>query len=210
MSMAAIRASVPSPPWRCLISTGSRCYAARRVRCKPQRNRGAVNIYTKQPSLDGYDGFIMAGVGNFGRYETQGAVNLPIVDDKLAVRAAWTFTNVDGYIDNVLPDTPYGSRLAGVYDFGGRLSALLKPTDDFTAILRLGYFWSNPVNYGVFAKDIPEGEGIGITPGSLAFAGIPQSATRRPAIRARGRASSNPRPRTCIAGASPTARSISR
>jgi iron complex outermembrane receptor protein len=134
---------------------------------------GAVNITTNPPSLDGFDGYVMAGVGNFGRYETQGAINIPL-DDKVAVRAAWSGTSVDGYIGNAEAGSPYGSRLAGVDDYAGRVSILAKPTDDLEAILRLNYFWSNPVNYGVYPRDIPAG-GIGITPGALAYAGIPQS-----------------------------------
>jgi iron complex outermembrane recepter protein len=136
---------------------------------------GAVNIYTVQPKMNVFDGYLTAGIGNFGRYETQGAINVPIVNDKLAVRAAWTYTSVDGYIHNVLPNAPFGGNLAGVDDFGGRISVLFKPTDNFSAVLRVNYFYSDPVNYGVYAKDIPSGQGIGITPGALAYLGIPQS-----------------------------------
>jgi iron complex outermembrane receptor protein len=135
---------------------------------------GAVNINSVKPNLDTYTGFITAGVGNFGRYETQGAVNFPIVNDKLAVRAAWSYTNVDGYIKNVEPNAPFGGNLAGVDDFGGRLSVLFKPTDNLSAILRVNYFYSDPVNYGVYAKDIPS-QGIGIPYGSLAYTGIPSN-----------------------------------
>ncbi len=136
---------------------------------------GAVNIYSVKPNLDLFGGYLTAGIGNYGRYETQGALNVPIVNDKLAVRAAWTYTSVDGYIHNVEPNAPFGGNLAGVDDFGGRVSALFKPNDDFTAILRVNYFYSDPVNYGVYAKDIPQGEGIGIPPGALAYTGIPSS-----------------------------------
>jgi iron complex outermembrane receptor protein len=136
---------------------------------------GAVNIYSVKPNLDTFGGYLTAGVGNFGRYETQGAVNVPIVNDKLAIRAAWTYESVDGYIHNALPNAPFGGNLAGVNDGAGRVSVLLKPNDDFSAILRGNYFSSDPVNYGVYPKDIPNAQGIGITPGALAYLGIPQS-----------------------------------
>jgi hypothetical protein len=128
---------------------------------------GAVNIYTVKPALDQFGGYITAGIGNYGRYETQGALNVPIVNDKLAIRAAWTYTSVDGYIKNVAPNAPFGGNLAGVDDFGGRVSVLFTPNDRLSAILRVNYFYSDPVNYGVYAKDIPAGEGIGIPNGAL-------------------------------------------
>jgi iron complex outermembrane receptor protein len=135
---------------------------------------GAVNIYSVKPNLDQYTGFLTVGVGNYGRYETQGAVNIPIVQDKLAVRTAWTYTSVDGYIHNADPGAAYGGNLAGVNDFGGRFSVLYTPNADFSAILRVNYFSSDPVNYGVYPKDIPPA-GIGIPAGSLAYAGIPSN-----------------------------------
>ncbi len=135
---------------------------------------GAVNIYSVKPNLDLYTGYLTVGVGNYGRYETQGAVNVPVIPDKLAVRAAWTYTSVDGYIHNADPGAPYGGNLAGVNDFGGRFSVLYTPNADFSAILRVNYFSSDPVNYGVYPKDIPPA-GIGIPAGSLAYAGIPSN-----------------------------------
>jgi iron complex outermembrane receptor protein len=134
---------------------------------------GAINIYTVKPKMD-FSGYVTAGVGNFDRYETEGAVNVPIIDGKLAVRAAWTFTNVDGYFHNVAPGAPYDGNLTGVFDYGGRLSFLFQPTDDFDATLRVAAARSDPPNYGEYSIDIAPA-GIGIPPGSLAPYGIPQS-----------------------------------
>jgi len=136
---------------------------------------GAVNISSVKPDLDSFGGYVTAGVGNYGRYETQGALNVPIVNDKLAVRAAWTYTSVDGYIHNVAPNAPFGGNLAGIDDFGGRVSVYFKPTDEISAILRVNYFYSDPVNYGVYAKDIPAGQGIGLPYGELPYLGIPSN-----------------------------------
>lgn len=136
---------------------------------------GSVNISSIKPSLDIYTGYLTAGVGNYGRYETNGAVNVPVIKDVLAVRVAFTYTNVDGYIKNVEPNAPYGGNLAGINDGAVRLSALYTPSPDFSAILRVNYFSSDPVNYGVYPKDIPLAGGIGIPAGSLAFYGIPSN-----------------------------------
>ncbi len=135
---------------------------------------GAVNIYSVKPNLDTYTGYLTAGIGNYGRYETNGAVNLPLIKDVLGMRLAFTYTNVDGYIHNANPNSPYGHNLAGVNDGGVRASFLYTPSDVFSAILRINYFSSDPVNYGVYPKDIPP-QGIGIPTGSLAFYGIPSN-----------------------------------
>jgi iron complex outermembrane receptor protein len=133
---------------------------------------GSVNIASVKPNTDVYSGYLTAGVGNYGRYETNGAVNIPVIKDILAIRAAFTYTSVAGYIHNAEPDAPYGGNLAGVNDFGGRFSMLYTPNADFNAILRVNYFTSDPVNYGVYPKDIPPA-GIGIPAGSLAYLGLP-------------------------------------
>jgi len=134
---------------------------------------GAIDIYTVKPKMD-FSGFVTAGVGNYGRYETEGAVNVPLVDGILAMRAAWTFTNVDGYFHNVARGAPYGGDLTGVFDYGGRLSFLFQPSDDFDATLRVASARSDPPNYGEYSINIAPG-GIGIPPGSLSYLGIPQS-----------------------------------
>jgi iron complex outermembrane receptor protein len=135
---------------------------------------GAVNISSIKPTLDTYSGYLTAGIGNYGRYETNGAINVPIIHDVLAMRAAFTYTSVDGYIHNADPNARYGGNLAGVNDGGARVSFLYTPSPDFSAILRLNYFSSDPVNYGVYPKDIPP-QGIGIPAGSLSFYGIPSN-----------------------------------
>jgi iron complex outermembrane receptor protein len=136
---------------------------------------GSVNISSIKPNLDTFGGYLMAGVGNYGRYETNGAVNIPVIKDVLAIRTAFTYTDVAGYIKNVEPNAPYGGNLAGVNDGAVRVSALYTPSPDFSAILRVNYFSSDPVNYGVYPKDIPQVGGIGIPYGSLSYAGIPSN-----------------------------------
>jgi len=135
---------------------------------------GSVNIASVKPSLDTTSGYLMVGVGNYGRYETNGAVNEPIIPGVLGMRAAFTYTNVSGYIHNAEPNAPDGGNLAGINDFGGRLSFLYTPSADFSAILRINYFSSDPTNYGVYPKDIPAA-GIGIPAGSLSYLGIPSN-----------------------------------
>jgi len=126
---------------------------------------GTVNIATNAPSFADSGGLTL-GVGNFGRYEGKGFVNLPLAGDALATRLAFTYTNVDGYVHNTLPGAPFGGNLSGVHDYGVRLGTLWQPDDRLKLLLRLHAERSDPVNYGEYSAGICCG-GIGIPPGSF-------------------------------------------
>ena len=90
---------------------------------------GAVNvIYATPTSTPG--GYFTAGYGNWGRYELQGAVNLP-VNDKLAIRATgWLLDQTGGEL--------YNATLGQFEDRytrdGGRLQAKFTPNANLTAL----------------------------------------------------------------------------
>jgi iron complex outermembrane receptor protein len=139
---------------------------------------GAIQFHSKEPTFDRFAS-LMVGGGNYGRYEAQGVGQTSVVDDLLAVRFAFTYQNVDGYIKNLYPDAPYGGHLSGVRDLAGRLSFLLTPTPELKMILRLSASRSDPVNYGTYTKDIgPGGAGIpdgffpGVEPTGFTRAGL--------------------------------------
>ncbi|MEL7042315.1 MAG: TonB-dependent receptor [Pseudomonadota bacterium] len=97
---------------------------------------GAVRIISAKPDLSQFD----ASVGvDFGltdgdalsrRYNAM--VNIPLVDDKVGVRASGFLRDRDGYIDNIfLEQDDVNSSL----DWGGRLSLRARPTDRLTLTL---------------------------------------------------------------------------
>ena len=133
---------------------------------------GAILINSVKPSLTGTEGYLTAGIGNYGRYESQGAINTPLVDGTLAMRVAYMFTNVDGYVHDPLPGQNNDS-LSGVLDGAARVSFLYKK-GDFDALLRLFKSRSNPTNYGEYSKDIGAG-GIGVPTGYLSYLNIPDN-----------------------------------
>src|ERR1700739_377663 len=49
---------------------------------------GAVNFYSRNPSLSDYDGYVIAGGGNYSLFTTAGAGRGPIVDGQLGWRVA--------------------------------------------------------------------------------------------------------------------------
>jgi iron complex outermembrane recepter protein len=60
---------------------------------------GAINIITEQP-VDTFEGFVSAEAGNYSMYKVSGMVNAPLVDDRLAARIFYRYTEHDGYGDN--------------------------------------------------------------------------------------------------------------
>lgn len=62
---------------------------------------GALNITTNRPDVTGFSGFANATYGNYDLMNIQGAVNVPLVEDTLAVRLTGAYRDRDGYVDVV-------------------------------------------------------------------------------------------------------------
>lgn len=67
---------------------------------------GAVLLGPKRPTNE-FDGYVQAQIGNYKDREFEGAVNVPLIDDKLMVRAAFKKVDRDGYTKDVGPQA-YG------------------------------------------------------------------------------------------------------
>lgn len=70
---------------------------------------GAYNITTVAPSLDGVEGFLRGTYSQFDSnnepsVDLRGAINLPLVEDKIATRLAAVYADTDGAIDMINPD----------------------------------------------------------------------------------------------------------
>jgi len=59
---------------------------------------GALNITNARPDVTEFGGFVNAEYGNFDEVSLQGAVNLPIVKDTVAVRLTGAFRQRDGFL----------------------------------------------------------------------------------------------------------------
>ncbi len=84
---------------------------------------GAINIETKAPGFD-RDGFLSVGVGNFRSVNTVAAFNVPIVDERLSTRFAFTTRKRDGFQKQV-----DGSDRDDEAVLAGRFSALYFPSE---------------------------------------------------------------------------------
>lgn len=109
---------------------------------------GAVNLISRTPVLGDTEGYLNLGYGNYGRYEANGAVSVPL-GETLAARVAFTFARADGWFKNQLPGEP---DLAGVREYGIRGSLLFEPSDSVRFVLRASTSYQNPRNYGIYAQ----------------------------------------------------------
>ncbi|HSF13903.1 MAG TPA: TonB-dependent receptor [Erythrobacter sp.] len=62
---------------------------------------GALNVTNVRPDVTEFGGFVNAGYGNFNEISVQGAVNVPIVQDNLALRVTGAYRERDGFLDVV-------------------------------------------------------------------------------------------------------------
>lgn len=86
---------------------------------------GALNITTVRPDLDEFSGFVNGTYGNFDLINVQGAVNVPLIEDTLALRVTGAYRERDGYVD--------------IVDGNGTLLGESNSIDQFLVRGQLGY-----------------------------------------------------------------------
>ena len=128
---------------------------------------GAINFITVKPGFD-TDGYIKVGYGNYDREESEGAFQTALIPDRFAMRFAFTYTKVNGFVHNVLPGYP---DLDGVDQYGVRLSLLYRMNDDATVTLRLSKSRQDPQNYAIIDGGIAAPNAATGNPGGVGFTG---------------------------------------
>lgn len=88
---------------------------------------GGISITSKQPTDEFYSS-IMADYSSFNTIDLQGVVNIPLVDDRLAMRLNLKHQESDGHIKNV---HPIGGGNDSQYQYG-KASFRYTPTDNLT------------------------------------------------------------------------------
>ncbi len=63
---------------------------------------GAVQILHNEPEMNVLNGKVSVQAGDFGRRDTKGVINFPLIDDTLAARLAFKDTQHDGYWENTV------------------------------------------------------------------------------------------------------------
>ena len=116
---------------------------------------GAYNITTRAPNFEGYNGYIEGSYSQWdntgeGRVDTRGAVNIPLVEDTLALRLAGVYSDSDGFIKM---ENPVASDSAsGGQDVQAMRSRLLWQVDEsmdinWTANYQDIHQYQEPFNY---------------------------------------------------------------
>jgi len=99
---------------------------------------GVVNIISAKPKFS-YEARLSADVGNYNSTRLEGMVNMPLVDDKVALRLAGAWTKRDGYDTNSIT----GHSIDGRDLWSTRLSLRFAPTDKIDANLIWEHFNEN-------------------------------------------------------------------
>lgn len=106
---------------------------------------GALRIITRAPDPNAFDASFLADLGITGssalRQRYNAMVNVPLAQDRLALRVVGFARNEEGYIDNVGTGVEDANRLKAS---GGRATLLWEPTDRLSAQLRVSREESEP------------------------------------------------------------------
>jgi len=114
---------------------------------------GAVTVRTKRPVLDSFGADVKLQLGEFSNRVVQGAVNVPIIKDKLALRVVGGYQKDDGYYRNggcygpvtgFFPGNKWqgvsgcldGDRVGGKKVWNGRAKLLAEPNEQLSILLQ--------------------------------------------------------------------------
>jgi len=86
---------------------------------------GGAVLYTTPMPGDEFSGYLIARGASRDYVQVQGAADLPLVPEKLAVRLAFNMTRGNGYVTNINT----GNTLGDKNSKSGRATILFKPTD---------------------------------------------------------------------------------
>ena len=108
---------------------------------------GLISIKPKKPT-DDYEGYLKTTFGNYGDKQVEGAVNIPIIQDKLLVRIAGEMQQRDGYTR----DVQNGKDLDNKNFYAWRASVTLRPTDDIENDFVYDGYWQDTNGSGELVK----------------------------------------------------------
>ncbi|MFN3537700.1 MAG: TonB-dependent receptor, partial [Brevundimonas sp.] len=106
---------------------------------------GALRILTQSPNPNAFEASVLADIGVTGsdslRQRYNGMVNIPLVEDRLALRVVGFLRDEEGYIDNIGTGIENSNSLES---WGGRATLLWEPTDRLSVQLRYSQEESEP------------------------------------------------------------------
>jgi iron complex outermembrane recepter protein len=115
---------------------------------------GIIHFISKSPVND-TEGYLTAGIGDYNQKELRGALNIPLVKEKLFVRAAGVYDFRDGFVKNT-----FGGTLNGKNTSAGRLSIRFLPSANQRVDLVLNYQKDNTPGIAFMSKQFPNTLGV--------------------------------------------------
>ena len=116
---------------------------------------GAVRVTPEAPSTTTLSGYGRVSYGNLDYKAAEGAINIPIIEDKLGLRVAGQVRRRDGFVQ-----TNYGKKLQNVHQDALRGSLVITPIEALKNVTIVDYFKGRDngtadmifrVNPGIFA-----------------------------------------------------------
>ncbi len=96
---------------------------------------GGAVLYETQKPTDDFGGYISGRLGNFDTQELEGALNLPLISDKVLLRISGLTASSQGYVHNLYD----GAWLGGDAKSVGRIALTVKPIDGLVSITTYQY-----------------------------------------------------------------------
>ena len=96
---------------------------------------GAVLLEPVHPKLGVTEGYVDVTLGSYNRRAVQGAVNIPLIDDVLAIRFAGQMDKRDGYVTDVNTGRDYLNR----NNYSLRFGIQFNPTDTINSYTSVSY-----------------------------------------------------------------------
>ena len=92
-----------------------------------QNTTGGAILFEPQRPTNDFGGYMMGTIGNYGRLDIEGVVNIPIVDNKLMLRIGGQSLNRNGFTRDAVSGKDYDDRNA----WSVRASLLFQPSSRF-------------------------------------------------------------------------------
>jgi iron complex outermembrane recepter protein len=147
-------AEVPDPTWGSFVPQYD--MASVQVLKGPQgtlfgRNTlGGALLYQPQTPSHELGGYVNAGFGNHDNQDLKAAVDIPLLQDRVALRLAGNLQKRDGYTENV----GVGGDLDAIDIEGFRISLLVEPTDYLRNLTIYDHYKSDNDGFGASLKNI--------------------------------------------------------
>jgi iron complex outermembrane receptor protein len=119
---------------------------------------GAILFEPKRPT-NNFEGYLQASFGNYNLHAEEGALNIPIIDDKLLIRGAFSIEQRDGFTH----DFTNGQDLDNRDYWSFRLGVTWRPTDDLENYLVYDSLYSHTNGTGIELQAINTNPAAGTT-----------------------------------------------